>query len=111
MPSPGDSISMAALSVSMTKSGSPLLTCSPSFLSHSTKVPVSMTISTLGMMTSVAMSICLPAPAHALHGRCPPPEALRLVRACGYMGWEHRVRPGGESEHRDSQRLHSGQLQ
>jgi hypothetical protein len=60
MPSAGDSISMAALSVSITKSGSPLLTCSPSFLSHSTKVPVSMTMSTFGMMTSVAMTTFLP---------------------------------------------------
>ena len=75
--------------------------------SHSTKVPVSMTISTLGMMTSVAMSTFLPAPARAPPRQYLRPGARPPVRGSGCRESGHPARPGGEWGHRDSQTLRS----
>src|SRR4029077_4241143 len=51
MPSPGDSISITALSVSISRSGSPFATLSPSFLNQEISFPVSWAISRAGMTT------------------------------------------------------------
>src|SRR5690348_10070077 len=51
-PSPGDSTSIAALSVSISKMGAPLATVSPSLTYHLLILPVAMSISTRGRMTS-----------------------------------------------------------
>ncbi len=59
-PSAGASISIAALSVSISKSSAPFLIVSPSLTCHLEILPVAMSISTLGMMTSVAMDQILP---------------------------------------------------
>src|SRR5262249_44315860 len=48
-PSPGDSISTTALSVSISRSVSPFATRSPSFRRHDTTLPVSCAISSAGM--------------------------------------------------------------
>src|SRR5580700_4218620 len=54
-PSPGDSISMTALSVSISRSGSPFATDSPSFFSHEMSLPVSWAISSAGITTLIAI--------------------------------------------------------
>src|SRR5208337_5534964 len=54
-PSPGDSISITALSVSISSNGSPLATDSPSFLSHEMSLPVSWAISSAGITTLIAI--------------------------------------------------------
>src|ERR1700691_5912044 len=55
IPSPGDSISITALSVSISISGSPLAIESPSFFSHEISLPVSWAISSAGITTLMAM--------------------------------------------------------
>lgn len=57
MPSPGDSTSRTALSVSTSSSGSPLLTASPSFFSHETNFPVSCAISSAGITTLIGIQL------------------------------------------------------
>src|ERR1700674_4727661 len=52
-PSPGDSISITALSVSISSRGSPLATDSPSFFSHEMSLPVSWAISSAGITTLI----------------------------------------------------------
>src|SRR5580693_4276210 len=54
-PSPGDSISITALSVSISRSASPLATESPSFFSHEMSLPVSWAISSAGITTLIAI--------------------------------------------------------
>ena len=61
MPLAGASISIAALSVSMSKSGSPFATEPPSATCQAMIRPAAMSMSTLGMMTSVGI-------------RCGPPR-------------------------------------
>src|SRR5271165_6459048 len=56
-PSPGDSISITALSVSISSSGSPLATASPSFFSHEISLPVSCAISSAGITTLIAIIV------------------------------------------------------
>ena len=56
-PSAGDSISTFALSVSISRIGSPFLTASPGDLSQRTTLPVSCAISSAGMMTLVGISV------------------------------------------------------
>src|SRR5258707_3986119 len=56
-PSAGDSISMTALSVSISRSGSPLATVSPSFFSQEISLPVSWAISSAGMTTLIAIGL------------------------------------------------------
>ena len=55
MPSPGDSISTTALSVSTSRSGSPLATRSPSRFRQASSLPVSCAISRAGMTTLMAI--------------------------------------------------------
>src|SRR5690349_8624170 len=55
MPSPGDSTSTTALSVSTSSSGSPFTTCSPSRLRQETTLPVSCAISRAGITTLTAI--------------------------------------------------------
>src|SRR3989337_1319186 len=57
MPSLGASISIAALSVSISNSNAPFLTGSPSFTCHLEILPVAMSISTFGNMTSTGMGL------------------------------------------------------
>src|SRR5688572_18441682 len=57
MPSLGASISIAALSVSISNSNAPFLTASPSFTCHLAILPVAMSISTFGNMTSTGMGL------------------------------------------------------
>src|SRR6266545_6203937 len=59
VPLAGASTSIVALSVSMSKSGSPAFTLSPSDLYQLATVPSSMTISTLGIITSTGMALLL----------------------------------------------------
>ena len=56
-PSPGDSISMTALSVSISSRGSPLRTGSPSFFSQLMSLPVSCAISRAGMTTLIGIIV------------------------------------------------------
>src|SRR5688572_5961292 len=56
MPSPSASISTTALSVSISSSISPFLTCSPSFFSQDTSLPVSCAISSAGITTLTAIT-------------------------------------------------------
>ena len=56
IPLPSASISTTALSVSTSRSSSPLVTCSPSFLRQETNLPVSCAISSAGMTTLTAIS-------------------------------------------------------
>ena len=55
MPSPGASTSTTALSVSISASGSPFLTVSPSFFRHDRSFPVSCANSNAGITTLKAM--------------------------------------------------------
>src|SRR5262245_48696454 len=55
IPSPGDSISTTALSVSIARSVSPFATRSPTCLRHATTFPVSCAISSAGITTLIAM--------------------------------------------------------
>ena len=61
-PSPGASTSTTALSVSISSSGSPLRTLSPSFFRHASSFPVSCAISSAGITTLIA----IPQPSRAL---------------------------------------------
>src|SRR6201987_4344311 len=56
MPSAGASTSTTALSVSISRSGSPLVTLSPSFLRQARSLPVSCAISRAGITTLMAIS-------------------------------------------------------
>src|SRR5437868_4160811 len=55
VPSPGASTSTTALSVSISSSGSPLRTLSPSFFRHASNFPVSCAISSAGITTLIAI--------------------------------------------------------
>src|SRR3984893_7455942 len=55
IPPAGDSISTTALSVSISRSGSPLPTLSPSFLRQARSLPVSWAISNAGITTLIAI--------------------------------------------------------
>src|SRR6267154_2113142 len=57
MPSAGASTSITALSVSISRRGSPLVTRSPSFLRQDTSLPVSWAISRAGITTLKAMVV------------------------------------------------------
>ena len=57
IPSPGDSISMTALSVSTSSRGSPLATVWPSCFSHDISFPVSCAISSAGITTLMGISL------------------------------------------------------
>ena len=62
-PSPGDSTSTTALSVSMSSSNSPFRTCSPSCFRHATTLPVSCASSRAGITTLVGTTYtCTPSP-------------------------------------------------
>src|SRR5690242_955950 len=83
-PSPGDSTSIAALSVSISKIGAPLATVSPSLTYHLLILPVAMSMSTRGRMTSSGM-ILDPAGHEVAHGAH---DAIGL-RHCRLL--KHRV--------------------
>src|SRR5712691_12272432 len=74
-PSAGASISTVALSVSISASGSPFATCSPSALSHCTILPVSCDIPNAGRMTSVAIIDLLPS------------SITSITRTCNHGSW------------------------
>src|SRR5829696_2728163 len=84
MPSLGASISIAALSVSISNSKAPFLTASPSFTCHRTILPVAMSISTLGRMTSTGMGLD-----PALHEITDLLDDPRRLRHGGFF--EHRI--------------------
>src|SRR4029450_12711394 len=83
-PSPGDSTSIAALSVSISKIGAPFATLSPSLTYHLLILPVAMSMSTRGRMTSSGM-ILDPDGHEVAHGAH---DAIGL-RHCRLL--EHRV--------------------
>ena len=58
IPSPGASTSTTALSVSISSSGSPLMTRSPSFFRQARSFPFSCAISSAGITTLIAIVFC-----------------------------------------------------
>jgi hypothetical protein len=72
MPETGASISVVTLSVSISRSGSPLTTASPGALSQRMTLPVSCASSSAGMMTDVAIRLSC---------RGPWPRRRRLSRS------------------------------
>src|SRR5437879_3535361 len=102
MPSPGDSTSTTALSVSTSSIGSPLATCSPSRLRQETTLPVSCAISRAGITTLTAIEKNLRESAALAHS-----DSFRL--RAGFHHFDHALarrsfalaRGGQRSVHRE----------